>query len=240
MIKIKTMKHITAVLVLVLAGAKALPQAKNFIDQPYISVSGYADTFVTPNEIFIKITLSEKDSRDRVSVEEQETKLINGLNVLGINTTTNLSVFDFGSNYRFYLLKKRDVIKTKQYTLKVADAVTVSKVFMMLEEQDISNAAIDRVNHSDIEQIRNMTRVKAVENAKQKAISMTAILQQTIGPAIHISDEETQEKAGAYAQRRGRLQKSEYEIEKYKYETPKLSFEKIIIEAAVSVQFILK
>lgn len=51
-------------------------QTKSFIDQPYIEVSGNADTLVTPNQIFIKIVISERDSKNRVSVEELENKMI--------------------------------------------------------------------------------------------------------------------------------------------------------------------
>ncbi len=218
-------------------------QTKNFIDQPYISVNGSADTFVTPNEIFIKITLSEKDTRDKISVEEQEAKLIKGLTELGINTETNLSVFDFGSNYRFYLLKKKDVIKTKQYTLKVADAVTVSKVFMKLEELELSNAYIDRVNHTEMESIRNAVKAKAIENAKTSAQAMVNAVHQTIGPAILISESNAATKNDDLVYRR--LSQSGFSegniIEgKYKYETAKLEYEKIKISASVMVNFILK
>jgi len=38
----------------------SLAQTKNFIDQPYIEVFGYADTLVTPNLIYIKIIIDEK------------------------------------------------------------------------------------------------------------------------------------------------------------------------------------
>jgi uncharacterized protein YggE len=63
-----------------------LAQTKTFIDQPYIEVGGYADTLVTPNEIYIKIIISEKDSKDRTSVEEQENKMITAFKGMGINT----------------------------------------------------------------------------------------------------------------------------------------------------------
>lgn len=232
------MKYLITLLTIIISFS-VRAQTKNFIDQPYISVGGYADTFVTPNEIFIKITLSEKDNRDKISVEEQEEKLVNGLIALGINTETNLSVFDFGSNYRFYFLKKKDIIKTKQYTLKVADAVMVGKVFMMLEEKDISNAVIDRVNHSGIEYIKNGARIRAVENARDKAIAMATVLKQSIGAAIHISDSDspdyTNDTKMEFAERR--LYRTEG---KYKSDTEKLEFEKIKVSAAVSVQFILK
>ena len=47
-------------------------QTKNFIDQPYIEVAGSADTLVTPDEIFIRINISEKDTKNKVSVEALE------------------------------------------------------------------------------------------------------------------------------------------------------------------------
>jgi len=229
------MKHLFSLALLTIAINCAAQ--KNFIDQPYIAVTGSADTFITPNEIFIKIILSEKDSRNRTSVEEQEEKLVKGLTGLGINTQTNLSVFDFGSNYRFYLFKKKDVIKTKQYTLKVSDAVMVGKVFMMLEEQDLSNAAIDRVNHTEIEKIRLLVKGKAVENAKEKATVLAAALHQTIGPALHINDtgfDATEQLAER------RLQRGYLKRDSYKTETGTLEFEKIEVNATVSVNFILR
>ncbi len=40
-------------------------QMKNFIDQPYIEVAGNADTLVTPDEIYISIEISEKDTKTK-------------------------------------------------------------------------------------------------------------------------------------------------------------------------------
>lgn len=76
-------------------------QSKNFIDQPYIEVTGHADSLVTPNEIFIKITISERDSKDKISVEEIESKMVEGLKTLSINIEKDLTTGDLASNYRF-------------------------------------------------------------------------------------------------------------------------------------------
>lgn len=137
-------------------------QSKNFIDQPYIEVSGTADTLVTPNQIFIKIVISEKDTRNKVSIEDLESKMITAIKSTGINTEMNLVLSDFVSNYRFYLLKQKDIMKTKQYVLKVGDAITASKIFLLLEDLEISNVSIERVEHSEIESIRNICRTKAI------------------------------------------------------------------------------
>ncbi len=123
----------------------AFSQTKNFIDQPYIEVNGYADTLVTPNQIFIKIVISEKDSRNKLSLEEQENKMITILNSLNIKTETDLTTSDMLSNYKFYFLKAKDILKTKEYILKVNNATMASDVFIQLENIGISNTSIDFV-----------------------------------------------------------------------------------------------
>src|SRR3954469_19975792 len=133
------MKRLKLTVLLFLTFLAGQSQTKNFLDQPYIEVSGSADTLVTPNEIFIKILLSEKDTKDRVSIEELEIRMVNALKALGLDTEKDLTTADMASNFKFYLLKSKDVIKTKLYMLKVSDAVTASKIFIKLEELGISN-----------------------------------------------------------------------------------------------------
>ena len=47
---------------------------KNFIDQPYIEVIGQAETEIIPNEIYVRIILSENVKKGRISIEKQENK----------------------------------------------------------------------------------------------------------------------------------------------------------------------
>jgi uncharacterized protein len=213
-------------------------QTKNFIDQPYIEVTGNADTMVTPNEIYIKIVISEADTKDKVSVEDLEIKMVNALKALGIETEKDLTTSDMASNFKYYFLRGKDVLKTKEYILKVTDGVTATKVLMQLEDLNISNTSIDRVDHSDMENIKNLMRTKAVENAMSRAVALTKPLNQTIGPAIYIADNNTynpnmggmdEQIVVGYAARR----KTEVEL-------PKIDFEKIKITMNINVKFILK
>lgn len=217
-----------------------LCQTKNFIDQPYIEVTGYADTLITPNQIFIKINISEKDSKDKVSLEELEYKMIKALKSLGIKTELDLTTSDMLSNYKFYFLKQKDVLKSKEYILKVTEAQTASKVFIELEDIGISNTSIERVDHTNLENIRNICRTRAMENAKTKAISMTKPLFQTVGNAIYITDTE-QNISNQLQGRVSGLSIRGYSMnEKQKFEEPKIEFEKIKAQLTVNVKFILK
>ena len=74
---------------------------------------GSADSLVTPNEIFIKILITEKDTKDKTSVEEQEIKMVNVLKGIGVDVEKNLTASDMVSNFRTYILKSKDILKSK-------------------------------------------------------------------------------------------------------------------------------
>ncbi len=228
---------LSALMLIVVVTANS--QTKNFIDQAYIEVSGNADTLVTPNEIYIRIVLSEKDTRDRVTIEELEVKMVEALKGLGLDTEKDLTTSDITSNFKFYLLKSKDVIKTKVYTLKVTDAVMATKVFMKLEELDISNTSIDRVEHSEFEHLKNVMRTKAIVDAKTRALALTKPLNQTVGSAIHVVDtdnmnQQLQGRVGGVLIRGISTMRKNYE------EPPKIEFEKIRVTASVNAKFILR
>jgi uncharacterized protein len=217
----------------------AFGQTKNFIDQPYIEVSGYADTLVTPNQIFIKIVISEKDSRDKLSVEEHENKMITTLNSLNIKTETDLTTSDMLSNYKFYFLKAKNILKSKEYILKVSSASMASDVFIQLEDIGISNISIDRVDNTNLENIKNTCREKAIENARKKAVSLTKPISQTVGNAIHIYDNEAKFD-DMFQGRVAGVSIRGYTASTVKYEAPKIEFEKIKVTATVSAKFVLR
>lgn len=235
------MKQLTILAAVLFSVLTANSQTKNFIDQPYIEVSGSADTLVTPNEIYIRIILSEKDTRDRVPIEELEQKMVATLKGLSFETEKDLTTSEMTSNFKTYLFKSKDIIKTKIYTLKVPDAVITAKVFMKLEELGISNTSIERVEHSDLNNIKNKMRTKAIIEAKERAIALTKPLNQTIGSAIHIVDADnniSQQLQGRVPgiQIRG-ITSIQNDGDK---DLPKIEFDKIKVAAAINVKFILK
>lgn len=216
-------------------------QIKNFIDQPYIEVTGNADTLVTPDEIYIQINVSEKDTKNKVSLETLENQMAEALKGLGIDIEKDLVINDIASNFRAYLLKGKDVLKSKQYILKVGDAETAGKVFMKLEDLGISNASIDHTDLSQKDVVRRTLLSKAIEDAHDNAIALTAPLHQKIGSAIHIASNNT---AGMNALRgrvSGVVVASGFSNSAAPPEpVPDISFEKIRMTANVNVKFILQ
>lgn len=233
------MKRISLIALFAFLFFKGEAQMKTFIDQPYVEVAGNADTMVTPNEIFIKINISEADTKNKTSIEELERKMFDALKAMGIDVEKNLTTSDMSSNFKNYFLRGKEVLKSKEYLLKVTDAVTASKVFMKLEDLGISNTSIDHVDYSHSEAMKNLMRTKAIENAKARALALTEPLHQQVGPAIYISDNESyivhpmMQAKVAGIQIRGEANASDQQL-------PQIDFEKIKISADINAKFILK
>ena len=115
---------------------------KNFIDQPYIEVTGQVETEITPNEIYLRIVLNENDKKGRVSIEKQENKMLVKLKTLNLNLDKNLTVLDFNGFYQKKFLANNEVSKKKTYQLIVNNGKMLGEVYRILDKIDISNISI--------------------------------------------------------------------------------------------------
>lgn len=161
---------------------------KNFLDQPYLETSAKVDTLITPDRIYLSISINEADSKNKKSVETQEKEMEKALKSLNINTEKDLVLLDLASNFRNYFLKGQNVLKTKRYELLVSDAMTAGKVLIALEDLGISNANIDRTEYSKSEELILELKSKAVAKTKKIAEKLAKPLGQKVCKAIHISD----------------------------------------------------
>ena len=219
---------------------KNFSQTKNFIDLPYIETSAKVDTLVTPDRIFLTILITEKDTKNRTSVEELESKMNLKLKSLGIITEKQLTLNDLSSNYKKYLLKQQDILKNKSYSLVVYDAKTASKVIAALEEEEISNVSLEKTEYSKTEQLLLILKGKAIVKAKNTANALTKPLNQKVGNAIYISDSNSvtpgfRDKGSGIILRGMASMNAESD-----YDPIDIAFDKIKIETQINVNFKLE
>ena len=181
------MKKISVFIILIVT-IKTFSQTKTFIDLPFIETSAKVDTLVIPDRIYLNISITEKDTKGKVSVEELESKMNEKFKSMGINVETQLSLNDLASNYKKYFLKQQDILKNKNYTLLLYDAKISGKVLIALEEMEISNVVLEKTEYSKEDEMILILKTKAIERAKSQAIAMTKSLNQKVGNAIYISD----------------------------------------------------
>lgn len=177
----------TFLIVAVLFSTAVFSQTKNYLDKPYFETRATADTLVTPDRIFMQINISESDTKGKISIEQLERKMYKTLKSIGIDTDEDLRVDDMSSNYKKYLLKKKDILKNKSFSLLVGDAKTLSKVFVRLEDIGVSNTSIQRIEYSKDKEVQFLMKQKALKNAQKEAKLLTNSIDQKIGKAIFIS-----------------------------------------------------
>ena len=161
---------------------------KNFIDQNYIQVTGSSEIEIVPDEIYVSIVIREKDNRGRTSVEEQENKMLMELSKIGI-PKDNLKILDYNTNFKNYFLRKKEVLKTKAYQLKVQSGLELAKAYQALEQIGIANVNIMRTDHSKLEKYKLEAKVKAIKVAKTNAKSYAEAIDQSIGKALYIEEQ---------------------------------------------------
>lgn len=234
------LKSITLLAVL-LQAALSFGQTKNFIDQPFIETRASVDTLVTPDEIYLNIIITEKDTKGKTSVEELESKMESTLRQIGIDTKEDLTLNDLASNFKKYFLKQLDVHKSKSYTLKVDDAIKAGRVIIELERIDISNVELDRTEYSKIDELKMVLKSKAILKAKKQATFMSEPLGQKVGAAIFISDQSDHNSYDVvYGANASAMYLDGFAARQEKFKPADIEFEKIKVESTVAVKFKLE
>lgn len=234
------MKMTLLFLIFLLPALLTTGQTKNFIDQPYIDVQGNADTLVDPDQIFINIMISEADTKDKIQVEDLENQMKQALHDLGVDVNKELTVSDMTSNFKNYLLKGKDILKSRTYLLKVDSAEMAASVFTKLESLGISNSSIDHVDLLNKEAILKMVLSKAIQNAHGRAVALVDPLDQHVGRALNISYNEPVATLLSGEQRLNGIVVAGY-AKKYRGEQlPQIEFKKISVSVDLDVKFALE
>lgn len=212
-------------------------QSKSFLDTPYLETSSQVDTLVTPDKIYLNITIQEKDSKGRVSVEEQENKMAARFKALGIDLDKQLVIKDFSSNFKKYFLRDKEVLKSKQYSLLVYSGKQVGDVMVALEQLDIANAFVEKTEYSKMDALELELKSRAIKKAKLKAEALTKPLGQKVGMALHIVDN-SQPYYPRYDQA-PRMELKAVSANMDQAQPLDIDFEKIKVETMVNVKFAL-
>lgn len=213
---------------------------KNFIDQNYIEVIGKSEIEIRPDLIYIKILLSEKDNKNKISLVERENIMISKLKEIGIDINKDLLVKDISSNFKFYLLIKSEILLSKEYQVLVRDAKTVGRVFIELENIEISNVSIEKLDNTDIDRYRRDVKISAIKAAKEKAEALSNAIGQNIGRAIFIQELENNYRSGTPGASSNVVLRGTSSLYGSRSPEQEIDFEKIKLEYSILCRFELK
>lgn len=156
--------------------------------KPFIEVSGESEREITPDQIFITITIKERhEGKKKITIIEQEDELKKGIVKLGV-PLKNLVVADLTASYKRIKWSNKDVLAQSQYILEAKDAVTVGKVFELLDEIDIKHAYISDVSHTQIDQFKREVNIEAIKDAHNKASYLLSAIGSKVGAPIEVRE----------------------------------------------------
>ncbi len=185
------MKILTTLLLFTICfSANAQTIENNKDNTPYITVTGTAEREVVPDIIYISIVLQEKVvNKANYTIATQEEKLKKALQALGIDFK-NLSLADASSEIIRYKRKDKGIEERQEYLLKVSNATEVRKVFEMLHDNDIKEASISKVDHTQMDALRKEVRIDAIKAAKDKATYLLQAIGEQPGKPLVITEEQ--------------------------------------------------
>lgn len=162
--------------------------ADNLTNKRFIEITGTSEMEVTPDELYITITLLERmDGKEKITIDKQEADLKKNLKELNIDLA-NLTLSKADADYGKVRKSNKDVLVSKSYILKVGDADMLAKVYERLDKINAYDAYISKYTHSKILDFQKENRIKAVKVAKEKVDYLLAALDQKSGTPLQVTE----------------------------------------------------
>lgn len=239
----KKLNKIAAIALIAIAATTPASLAAQQETRPYIDQSAKAERRVTPDELFLNITISEKDNKGKTSVEERQQLMIKALTSLGIDVEKSLTLNFMGSEISYTTFRRNITPRTTAtYVLKIGNAETMQKVINKLEANDITNIQLTRTNYTKAEELYKELGVEAMKKAQAQAASLAGAVGQEIGSALSINSW-TSSSGGAqprlYKARNAVLEESA-DLATGAGDEPQIEVGKITYSVNVNVKFLLK
>jgi len=179
------MKHLILTALAAFLALPAFVQAQESEAYPsYVQVNGRSEKEITPDEFYLQIVINERDSKGKISVEEQQRDMIAALKKLGIAVDKQLKMANVSSSY----FKKNTALATAKYQLKLTSAAQMSAAWQALSDLGISNVSILKVGHSQLDALKQEVRKAAIVNARTCAEELAGAIGQKVGKCFYIVD----------------------------------------------------
>lgn len=156
--------------------------------EAYIDINTTVEREVTPNELYLKITISEKDYKGKKTLEEMQDAMIGALKANRIDIPECLTLNYMGSEIGYKTFSKSIKPRTEAtYQLKLYDAATMQSVIAALEQRQISDIELIKTKYTAEKELKAEMSVEAMQLAKAEAQTLAGAIGQEAGKALTIS-----------------------------------------------------
>ncbi len=243
LVKIKTMNSNKIALGLIFTIAISLTSYAQTEPQPVvkkIEVTGSAEEEIVPDEIYFAITLKEYlgDNKDKVSIDKLERELYNAARKIGV-AEEDFRIEDIQSyNYDWYRRnrpQREEFLASKKYTIKFEELDEINRLFAYLDAKGIQSTNIDRYDHSQREELERDLKIKALQNAKEKAEYLLRGIDERLGGVLQVTEINTGSQPPTYYREMAYARMDAAEEESTS--APSIEFQKIKLRYEVRAVF---
>ncbi len=154
-----------------------------------IEVSGTATINVEPDIFEFRIVLREyMDKNKRVSLDAIEKELLRALNNVNLPDSALRVENIFGYNWNDKKNTTGDFMAQKSFLLSLDDTKILNNLLEQLDEKAVMSVNISQATSSKITEYRNLARISALKNAKEKAENLLTALDEQLGKVLEIQD----------------------------------------------------
>ena len=176
---------IAALLLLFTVPAKSTAQTTA---DTYIDINTTVEREVTPNELYLQISIREKDYKGKKRLEQMQNEMLGALKANRIDITECLTLNYMGSEVGYKAFSKSIKSQTEAtYMLKLNDAAIMQSVIASLEERQISDIELVRTRYTAEKELKAEMGIEAMQTAKAEAQMLAGAIGQEAGKAMTIS-----------------------------------------------------
>lgn len=163
--------------------------------QKTISVNGSAQKEVTPDIIYVQVSLREYDKKGdgKIDIESIKNNFLAACKSIGLNDTDVVvqSYDGWDGNYWWYKKNKKqnpDLKAGITYWAKVASTGKMDELVSKLDDEATKGFSIAKTDYSKMEDLRKELKIEAIKSAKEKATYLAGSINEHVGSAITINE----------------------------------------------------
>lgn len=188
------MKKIMTLIAIVIATAQLTAQEIKPV-QKTISVSGSAETEVTPDEIYVQVDLREynKKNGDKIDINSIKNNFLAACKSMGLTDkdVTVQSYQGYDQNYWWARKNKKqnpDMKAAVSYWVKVSNVSKLDELVEKMDDEATQNFFIAKTAYSKMDELKKDMKINAIKAAREKAMYLSEAIGEHIGEAITIND----------------------------------------------------
>ncbi|KGE14708.1 SIMPL domain-containing protein [Sphingobacterium deserti] len=186
------MKKFAGLLLALCMATIASAQNNNYESSRKVSTRGYAEREVTPDIVYLSISLREYfvdgNNKKKVDIETLEKQLYNAALAIGVKKEDFTIQNVYSYNYDSKKKGNNELLQAKQYRLKISNLNGLNSMMDKVDPKGVQSTSINGYDHSQKRQIEKELKVAAVQDARANAEIIATATGDKVGKVLAIND----------------------------------------------------